>query len=33
MKPNEQYFAVVVFMMLYAQGCSNLWVCEWNPNT
>ena len=31
MKATEQYFPVVLFIMLYKVAQCNFWVCEWNP--
>ena len=28
---TEQYFPVVLFILLYTQGGSKFWVCGWNP--
>ena len=30
MKATEQYFAVVLFSMVYKE-VTNFWVCGWNP--
>ena len=32
MKAIEQWFPVVLFIVLYSLGGSNFWVCGWNPN-
>jgi len=31
MNATEQYFPVVLFIMLYKTGGSNIWVCGRNP--
>ena len=31
MKATEQYYTVVLVIMLY-KGGSNFWVCGWNPS-